>query len=149
MQNRLECRTLGICVSIFSMRNLRNVLILIVLSAALILPGSRQSFSGMEWLQDNVISSVQDTRPDQITLTRHTGEEAEVLPGRMRSQYRERTHAGDSHPDIPFLPARITVFLPEISDACIYDTKAQFTVLFRSGGSFRRKLIPRGSSFIV
>ena len=134
------------------MRNLHKALVLILLAAALILPGSRQSFSGMDWLSDNVIASVQDTRPwlpAKIGHNSHTNEESEVLPGRMRVSVRERTNTSNTFADIPFLPARITVFLPEISAPIPHDITAQFTVLFRSDGSFRRKLIPRGSPFIV
>lgn len=134
------------------MRNLRKTLVLILLAAALILPGSRQSFSGMDWLSDNVIASVQDTRPwlpAEIGHSHHTGEETEVLPGRIRVSVRERTNTHNTWADIPFLPARITIFLPKISAPIPHDITAQFTVLFRSGGSFRRKLIPRGSPFIA
>ena len=134
------------------MQKLYDVLVLIVLSAVLILPGSRQSFSGMEWLQGNVISSVQDSHPflpDRIDRTNHAGEETNVLPGRPQDCFRKGKPVSRTVRDIPFLPAEITVFLPEITVHISHDITAQFTVLFRSDGSFRRKLIPRSSSFIA
>lgn len=134
------------------MRILKKTFLAMILSAALLFPGLRQPFSGMEWLQTLQIAAPESTLPPasgHTGMSRSTDGDTVFLPGSVREHLQDGTrHDSASRPYL-FLPARLSLFVPLVETHRDQSSSGQCSRLFLSCGVIRRKLIPRSDPFFI
>ena len=133
------------------MQLVRQTILTILLSAALVFYGPQRSFPGSNRMDSrfySVSGSSLPYVPEQTGMSRRNTDAAEVLLSSANDHLQEGSRAGDSSRVVLFLPKRFTVSVGSCAGSYTADT-APFSRLFLSCGVIRRKLIPRPSPFFI